>query len=65
MVLGIMAMVARICGLRSLGGRFNDLLLTPTANLGSNGGTQPPDMRRKGGHGPTLADQVEWELRFA
>jgi hypothetical protein len=38
------------------------LLLTPTANLGSNGGSQHPDKRRAGGHGPTLADQVEWEL---
>ena len=35
------------------------LLLTPTANLGSNGGSQDPEKRRSGGHGPTLADQVE------
>ena len=35
------------------------LLLTPTANLGSNGGSQPPEKRRAGGHGPTLADQIE------
>jgi len=41
------------------------LLLTPTANLGRNGGSQPPDKRRAGGHGPTLADQVEWEIGHA
>lgn len=35
------------------------LLKTPTSNLGSNGGSQHPDKRRAGGHGPTLADQVE------
>lgn len=35
------------------------LLVTPLANLGSNGGSQHPDKRRAGGHGPTLADQVE------
>jgi DNA (cytosine-5)-methyltransferase 1 len=38
------------------------LLKTPTANLGSNGGTQHPDKRKAGGHGPTLADEVEWLL---
>lgn len=35
------------------------LLKTPTSNLGSNGGSQHPDKRREGGHGPTLADEVE------
>ncbi|MEV8023093.1 hypothetical protein AB0O76_43770 [Streptomyces sp. NPDC086554] len=35
------------------------LLKTPTANLGSNGGSQHPAKRRAGGHGPTLADEVE------
>jgi hypothetical protein len=35
------------------------LLMTPTANLGANGGAQHPDKRKAGGHGPTLADQVE------
>lgn len=35
------------------------LLKTPTTNLGSNGGSQHPDKRRAGGHGPTLADEVE------
>lgn len=35
------------------------LLKTPTAQLGVNGGSQHPDKRRQGGHGPTLADQVE------
>jgi hypothetical protein len=38
------------------------LLLTPTSQLATNGGSQPPDKRREGGHGPTLADQVETEL---
>src|SRR5574343_278571 len=32
---------------------------TPTAQLGVNGGSQHPDKRRAGGHGPTLADEVE------
>ncbi|GGR67477.1 hypothetical protein GCM10010252_01530 [Streptomyces aureoverticillatus] len=32
---------------------------TPTANLGSNGGTQHPAKRKAGGHGPTLADEIE------
>jgi site-specific DNA-cytosine methylase len=37
-----------------------DLLLkTPTAQLAVNGGSQPEEKRRAGGHGPTLADQVE------
>ena len=36
-----------------------DLLKTPTAQLAVNGGSQPPDKRIAGGHGPTLADQVE------
>lgn len=35
------------------------LLKTPTANLAANGGSQHPDKRREGGHGPTLADEVE------
>jgi DNA (cytosine-5)-methyltransferase 1 len=35
------------------------LLKTPTAQLAVNGGSQHPDKRRAGGHGPTLADQVE------
>lgn len=38
------------------------LLKTPTANLASNGGTQHPEKRKAGGHGPTLADEVEWLL---
>jgi len=38
------------------------LLKTPTAQLAVNGGSQHPDKRRAGGHGPTLADQVECEL---
>jgi DNA (cytosine-5)-methyltransferase 1 len=38
------------------------MLKTPTAQLAVNGGSQHPDKRRAGGHGPTLADQVEHEL---
>jgi hypothetical protein len=38
------------------------LLKTPTAQLAVNGGSQHPDKRRAGGHGPTLADQIEQEL---
>jgi hypothetical protein len=38
------------------------LLKTPTAQLAVNGGSQHPDKRRSGGHGPTLADQVEHQL---
>ena len=38
------------------------LLKTPTAQLAVNGGSQDPAKRRAGGHGPTLADQVEHEL---
>ncbi|WP_255252762.1 hypothetical protein [Curtobacterium sp. 'Ferrero'] len=35
------------------------LLKTPTAQLAVNGGSQHPEKRREGGHGPTLADEVE------
>lgn len=35
------------------------LLKTPTSQLGINGGSQHPDKRKEGGHGPTLADEVE------
>lgn len=38
------------------------LLKTPTAQLAVNGGSQHPDKRREGGHGPTLADEVEFLL---
>lgn len=34
------------------------LLKTPTAALANLTGTQHPDKRRAGGHGPTLADEV-------
>ena len=46
---------------RTTGSLTKDLLLlkTPTAQLAVNGGSQHPDKRREGGHGPTLADQVE------
>lgn len=51
-------------GLRPSGAKRSDglitaLLKTPTAQLAVNGGSQHPDKRREGGHGPTLADQVE------
>lgn len=35
------------------------LLRTPTAQLAVNGGSQHPGKRRAGGHGPTLANEVE------
>lgn len=35
------------------------LLKTPTSQLAVNGGSQHPDKRKQGGHGPTLADEVE------
>jgi hypothetical protein len=35
------------------------LLKTPTSNLGINGGSQHPDKRKAGGHGPTLAGEAE------
>lgn len=35
------------------------LLKTPTAQLAVNGGSQHPGKRKAGGHGPTLADEVE------
>lgn len=36
-----------------------ELLRTPTAQLAANGGSQHPAKRRAGGHGPTLADEIE------
>ncbi|WP_371126755.1 DNA cytosine methyltransferase [Streptomyces sp. 2314.4] len=38
------------------------LLKTPTSNLATNGGSQHPAKRKEGGHGPNLADEVEWLL---
>jgi DNA (cytosine-5)-methyltransferase 1 len=35
------------------------LFRTPTSQLAVNGGSQHPDKRKAGGHGPTLADEVE------
>ncbi|MCA0217950.1 MAG: hypothetical protein LCH43_11420 [Actinobacteria bacterium] len=35
------------------------LLKTPTSQLAANGGSQHPSKRKEGGHGPTLADEVE------
>ncbi len=37
------------------------LLKTPTSNIGKNGGRHP-SKRKSGGHGPNLADEVEWLL---
>jgi len=37
----------------------SSLLKTPTSQLAVNGGSQHPDKRKAGGHGPTLADEVE------
>jgi hypothetical protein len=44
------------------GSGYSSLLVTPTAQLAVNGGAQHPDKRKDGGHGPTLADQVEFLL---
>ena len=35
------------------------LLKTPTANLETNGGSQHPEKRKAGGHGPSLQDEIE------
>ncbi|AYD81574.1 DNA methyltransferase [Arthrobacter phage KBurrousTX] len=35
---------------------------TPTSQLATNGGSQHPDKRKAGGHGPTLADEVEHKI---
>ncbi|WP_019546665.1 hypothetical protein [Streptomyces sulphureus] len=43
-------------------GEATPLLKTPTSNLASNGGSQHPSKRKQGGHGPNLADEVEWLL---
>jgi len=40
-------------------GHTVSLLKTPTSNLGQIGGSQHPDKRRSGGHGPNLSDEVE------
>jgi DNA-cytosine methyltransferase len=39
-----------------------EILRTPTAQLAVNGGSQHPDKRKAGGHGPTLADEIEHEI---
>lgn len=41
------------------GSGSSSLLKTPTQQLGVNGGSQHPDKRKAGGHGPTLADEAE------
>lgn len=41
------------------GSASSSLLKTPTAQLAINGGSQHPEKRKAGGHGPTLADEVE------
>jgi hypothetical protein len=60
----VAAMRARGAGVRNLNEvAVNELLLrTPTAQLAANGGSQHPEKRKAGGHGPTLADQVEHQL---
>jgi hypothetical protein len=40
-------------------GHIVTLLKTPTSNLGTNGGSQHPDLRKAGGHGPNLQDEIE------
>jgi hypothetical protein len=37
----------------------SSLLKTPTSQLAVNGGSQHPEKRKAGGHGPTLADEIE------
>lgn len=41
------------------GASSSPLLKTPTSQLAVNGGSQHPGKRKAGGHGPTLADEVE------
>src|SRR5690606_23112694 len=41
------------------------LLKTPTAQLGRNGAAQHPEKRKRGGHGPTLDDEVSFLLPHA
>jgi hypothetical protein len=48
--------IVTLCGLDPSEG---PLFKTPTSQLAVNGGSQHPDKRRAGGHGPTLADEVE------
>ncbi|GAA3679180.1 hypothetical protein GCM10022420_070760 [Streptomyces iranensis] len=43
-------------------GAETPLLKTPTSNIASNGGSQHPSKRKAGGHGPNLADEIEWLL---
>lgn len=55
----------RSAGARAWRGTIEEavsLLKTPTAQLAANGGSQDPEKRKAGGHGPTLADQVEHQL---
>jgi hypothetical protein len=44
---------------RTPGSGSLSLLKTPTSQLATNGGAQHPDKRKAGGHGPTLADEIE------
>ncbi|ASX98752.1 hypothetical protein SEA_COLUCCI_83 [Arthrobacter phage Colucci] len=44
------------------GATSSTLLKTPTSQLAVNGGSQHPDKRKAGGHGPTLADEIEHTL---
>lgn len=47
--------IVTLCGLDP----SEKLLKTPTSQLAVNGGSQHPDQRKAGGHGPTLADEIE------
>jgi DNA (cytosine-5)-methyltransferase 1 len=44
---------------KSLAIEAQRMFRTPTAQLAVNGGSQHPDKRKDGGHGPPLADEVE------
>lgn len=54
---GVLLALPTSVPLTSESGSF--LLATPQANLGSCGGSQPPEKRREGGHSVSLTDQIE------
>jgi hypothetical protein len=51
-------MIARGIGDADLPEVITTLFKTPTSQLWRNGGSQHPDKRKAGGHGPTLDDEV-------
>lgn len=55
-------LIARGSGDSDLPEAVSMLLKTPTSQLASNGGSQHPDKRKAGGHGPTLDDEVTYLL---